>query len=114
MTTYSLLLGCTLLLLRSRLLFWHGLFLRSGLLRSLLGLERGSGLLLVLGAELVGGLDLGEIAVGNGLLQGVQEHTVHPLFVGGEVGLHVLLDGDGGGSGAVLELRDGGEDSCFV
>jgi hypothetical protein len=26
----------------------------------------------------------------------------------------VLLDGDGGGSRAVLELRDGGDDSCFV
>jgi hypothetical protein len=26
----------------------------------------------------------------------------------------VLLDGDGGGSGAVLELGDGFGDSCFV
>jgi hypothetical protein len=26
----------------------------------------------------------------------------------------VLLDGDGGGASAVLELRDGGDDSCFV
>jgi hypothetical protein len=26
----------------------------------------------------------------------------------------MLLDGDGGGAGAVLELRDGFDDSCFV
>ncbi len=28
--------------------------------------------------------------------------------------LHVLLDGNGGGAGAVLDLRDGDNDSCFV
>jgi hypothetical protein len=26
----------------------------------------------------------------------------------------VLFDGDGGGAGAVFELRDGLDDSCFV
>jgi len=81
---------------------------------SLLGLQGGGGLLPVLGAELVRSLGLEEVAVDHGLLQGVQEDAVHPLLVSGEVGLHVLLDGNGGGAGAVLELRDGCEDSCFV
>ena len=90
-------------------------FLGSGLfLGSLLGLQGSGGLLLVLGAELVGGLHLGEVTISYGLLQGVEEDAVHPLLVSGQVGLHVLLDGDGGAAGAVLELRDGGEDSCFV
>ena len=98
-------------LLRGGLLLGRGLLLRS--LR-LLGLQSGGGLLFVVGAELVGGLGLREIAIGHGLLQRVQEHAVQPFLVLREVGLHVLLDGDGGGAGTVLELRDGGDDSCFV
>jgi len=118
--TYSLLLGRGLLLgsrflLRRSLLLGSRLLLRRGLLRRrLLGLGGGSGLLLVVGTDLVGGLDLDEVSLGNHLLQGAQEGSVEPLLVGREIGLHVLLDGDRGGAGAVLELRDGGDDSCFV
>ena len=103
--SHSLLLGRSLLL-GSRLLLGRGLLLRSGLLLGLGGLR--------LGAELIRSLVLGELAVGHGLLQGLEVHGVHPLLVLGKIGLHVLLDGDGGGSRAVLELRDGGDDSCFV
>ena len=100
------------LFLRRSLLLRSCLFLRCGLLlRGLLGLGSGSGLLLVVGGELIGRLDLGEVAVGHGLLQGTQERGIHPLLIGREIGLHVLLDGDGGGAGAVLEFRDGGDDS---
>ena len=106
--THSLLLGSSLLL-RSRLLLGRGL-----LLGSLLGLGSSGGLLLEVGTELVRGLDLGEVAIGNHLLEGVQVGTVHPLLIRGEVRLHVLLDGDGGGAGAVLELSDGSDDSSFV
>ena len=35
-------------------------------------------------------------------------------FISTHSHLHVLLDGDRGGAGAVLERRDGGDDSCFV
>ena len=111
--THRLLLGGRLLL-SGLLLLRRCLLLRRGLLLGLLGLGGGSGLLLVLGADLVRGLGLRQIAVGHGLLQGRQEGAVQPLLVLGEVGLHVLLDGDGGGAGAVLELRDGGDDSGFV
>ena len=73
------------------------LLLRCGLLlRGLLGLGSGSGLLLLFGGELIGRLELGEVAVGNHLLQDTQERGIQPLLIGREIGLHVLLDGDGG------------------
>ena len=101
--THSLLLGCGLLLGSS-------LLLRSGLLLGCSLLLSGS-----LGSctKLVGGLYLDEFTRGNTVLQGLQEDTVEPLLVA-HVGLHMLLDGNGGGTGAVLELRDGFDDSCFV
>ena len=110
--THGLLLWCRLLL-RSGLLLGGCLLLGSRLLLrcDLLGL---GGSLFEISAELVGALDLGEDSIGDGLLQGVQEHGVEPLLVGREVGLHVLLDGDGGGTVAVLEGRDGLDDFCFV
>ena len=101
--TYSFLLGRSLLL-------WCSLLLR----RSLLGLGCLLGLILVGSAELVRSLGLDKFTIGHGLLQGFQIHAIHPLLIGWEVGLHVLLDGDGGGAGAVLELGDGFDDSCFV
>ena len=55
-----------------------------------------------------------KISVGHHHFQSAQVGGVLPLLVLGKVRLHVLLDGDGGGSSAVLELRDGGDDSCFV
>ena len=116
--THGLLLGRRLLL-RSGLLLGRRLLLGRGLLLGcrlllrcdLFGLGGG---LLVIGAELVGALDLGKNAIGHGLLQGVQEHGVEPLLVGGEVGLHVLFDGDGRGTVAVLEGLDGLDDISFV
>ena len=104
--THGLLLGGRLLL--------GGLLLGRGLLLGLLGLGGSGGLLLVFRAELVGGLDLGEIPVGDGLLEGVEEHAIQPLLVFGEVGLHVLLDGNRGRAGAVLQLRDGRDDAGLV
>ena len=83
--TYSLLLGC--------------------LLR--LGSSLGSG------AKLVRSLDLDKGSIGNTVLQRLQEDCICPLLIT-HLSLHVLLDGDGGGTGAVLELRDGFDDSCFV
>ena len=99
--THGLLLGRRLLL--------GGLLLGRGLLLGLLWLGGGGGLLLVFRAELVGALDLDEIPVSDGLLEGIEEHAVQPLLVLGQVGLHVLLDGDGRRAGAVLQLRDGRE-----
>ena len=118
MDTHGLLLGCRLLLrsgllLGRRLLLGCRLLLGSRLLLwcDLLGLGGG---LFEISAELVGALDLGKVAIRHGLLQGVQEHGVEPLLVGGEAGLHVLLDGDGGRAVAVLEGSDGLDDLCFV
>jgi len=91
----QLLLGCGLLF-RSGLLLRRGLILRSSSLllgSSLLGL---GGLLLVVGADFVGVLYLHKNAIGNHLLQGTQEHGIQPLLIGGESGLHGLLDGNGG------------------
>ena len=96
-STHSFFLGCGLLL-RSRLLLGRGLFLRS----RLLGLGCCSGLFLVVSAELVRALDLREIPVRHGLLQCAQEHAIQPLINGRKIALHVLLDGNGGGAGAVL------------
>ena len=95
-STHSFFLGRSLPL-RSFLL-GRGLFLRS----RLLGFGCGSGLFLVVGAELVRALDLREIAVRHGLLQRAQEHAIQPLLIGRKIALHVLLDGNGGGAGAVL------------
>jgi len=101
--TYSLLLGCSLLL-------------GSGLLLGccLLGCCLLAYLLLVFGTELVRALDLDKVTVSYGILQGCQESFVQPFLILGKVGLHVLLDSNGGGSGTVLEGGDGFEDSCFV
>ena len=101
--TYSLLLGCSLLL-------------RSGLLLSccLLGCCLLAYLLLVFGTKLVRALDLDEVTVSYGILQGCQESFVQPFLILGKVGLHVLLDSNGGGSSTVLEGGNGFEDSCFV
>ena len=57
---------------------------------------------------------LSELAVGHGPLQRVEEHAVQPFLVFGEVGLHMLLDGDAGGAGAVIESLNGGDDARFV
>jgi hypothetical protein len=102
------------LLLRSRLLLGCSLFGSSLLLGSLLGLSGGLGLLLEGRAQLVRSFDLDEISGRNSLLERLEESPIHPLLVGGHVGLHVLLDGNGGGAGPILELRDGFDDSCFV
>ena len=88
--THGLFLGCGLLLLRSLFL---GCCLLLGI--SLLRLESRSSLLFVLGTELVRRLDLRKITVGHGLLQRGQEVAIEPLLIGGEIGLHVFLDGDG-------------------
>ena len=92
-STYSLLLWCSLL--------GGGLFL-------------GLGLLLEGGTQFVRSLDLHKVSGLNSVLERLEESGVHPLLIGGQVGLHVLFDGDGGRAGAVLELRDGFDDSCFV
>ena len=96
------------LLLRSGLLLGLSLLLGSSRLTLLCGGGLGGG------AELEGSLVLGKFTIGNSLVQGFQVHAVHPLLILGKVGLHVLLDGNGGGSGTVLKCRDGVEDSCFV
>ena len=90
----------------------YGLLLRCGLLGS--GLFLGLGLLLEGGTQFVRGLDLYKVAGLNSVLEGLQESGVHPLLISGQVGLHVLFYGNGGGAGAVLELGDGFDDSCFV
>ena len=105
--TYGLLLG-------GSLLFGCSLLGSGLLLRGLLGLAGSLGLLLERRTQLVRSLDLDEVSGLNTVLEGLEKSGVHPLLVGGHVGLHVLLDGDGGGAGAVLELRDGFDDSCFV
>ena len=101
--THSLLLRCGLLL-RSSLLLRRGLLLRC-LLR--LGSSLGGR------TKLVRSLDLDKGSIGNTVLQRLQKDCICPLLIA-HLGLHVLLDGDGGGSSAVLELRDGFDDSCFV
>ena len=78
--THCFFLGRGLLLLGSRLLLRRGLFLRLG---------SRDGLLLVVGAELVRALDLHEIAVGHGLLQGAQEGGIEPLLIRGHCCLRV-------------------------
>ena len=101
--TYSLLLGCGLLL-RSSLFLRRGLLLRC-LLR--LGSRLGGR------AKLVRSLNLDEGSIGNTTLQCLQKDCICPLLIT-HLGLHVLLDSLHGGTGAVLELRDGLDDSCFV
>ena len=105
--THSLFLGCSLLL-------GCGLLLRSSLLLGSSRLTLLGGGSLGGGAKLEGSLVLGKFTIGNSLVQGFQVHAVHPLLILGKVGLHVLLDSNGGGSGTVLEGGDGIEDSCFV
>jgi hypothetical protein len=103
----SLFLGGCGLLRSSSFFLWGGLLLRGSL-------WLGSDLLLVLRGELEGALDLDEFTASNTRLEGLEEGGVEPLLVLGELGLHQLLDGNGGGTITVLELQDGGDDVFFV
>jgi hypothetical protein len=98
------------LLLGGSLLLRGGLLLRGSSLFGGRSLLLGSSNLL----ELVASLDLGEFTLLNGTLEGVKEHSVDKLLVLGELFLNYLLDGDGGGTGAILEGFDGVEDGGFV
>ena len=67
--------------------------------------------LLCFGTDLVSALILDEGAVVDQLLQGGQERGIIPLLVRWHARLHGLLNGNGGGSGTVLEASDGCDDS---
>ena len=82
--------------------------------RLLLGLVSRRELLLELRRELVGVLDLHKISGGNARFERLQKGSVLPLLVLGELGHHELLDGDHARTGAVLEFRDGFDDSVLV
>jgi hypothetical protein len=62
---------------------------------SSLGLWFGSGRLLEVWGELVGVLELDEVAIGNTCFECHQERVVDPLLVLGHFGLHQLLDCNG-------------------
>lgn len=79
---------------------------------SRLNLTHGDGLLEV-GGELVGLLDLDELAGGDHVPEDLEEGAVVPGLAL-VVGLDVGLDRGTTGAGAVLELADGGDDSCLV
>ena len=97
------------LLLRGSLLLRSSLFLWGRLLRGVLG-----SLLLEVRTEPVGALGLIEVSGNYHGLKRLEECGIEPFLARGHVGLHVLLDGDRGGAGAVLELGDGSDDSSFV
>ena len=69
--------------------------------------------LLELGGKLVGLLDLDELAGGDHVPEDLEEGAVGPGLAL-VVRLDVGLDRGTGGAGAVLELADGGDDSCLV
>ena len=69
--------------------------------------------LLEFGGKLVGLLDLDELAGGDHVPEDLEEGAVGPGLAL-VVRLDVGLDRGTGGSGAVLELADGGDDSCRV
>ena len=77
-----------------------------------LNLTHGEGLL-ELGGELVGLLDLDELAGGDHVPEDLEEGAVGPGLAL-VVRLDVGPDRGTGGAGAVLELADGGDDSCLV